>query len=50
MSGEISILGSDMQAALNIVLDFVERHNKQDEDLLVAKAAQELETLITDYA
>jgi len=45
-AGEISILGSDRQADLALVLDFVERWNKQDEESNVAEASIRLSELL----
>lgn len=45
---EISILGSEQKANLKIVLDYVERYNKFDEDIEVAHAHHDLETLLQE--
>ena len=45
---EISILGSDMKNNLKIVLDYVERYNKFDEDIEVAHAHHDLESLLEE--
>lgn len=45
---EISILGSDQKANLRIVLNYVEKYNKQDEDMQVAQACAYLEELLKD--
>mgnify|MGYP003421675563 FL=1 len=43
---EISILGSDQQLNLRLVIDFVERYNKQDKEKEVAQAVSELSTIL----
>ena len=43
---EISILGSDQQLNLRLVIDFVERYNKQDKEKEVAQAVSELATIL----
>lgn len=45
---QISILSSKHQFYLGIVLDFVERYNKQDLEKNVAQCANELSKLITE--
>lgn len=46
---EISILGSTQQAELKIILDYVEKYNKNDEDMQVAQASANLEELLTEF-
>lgn len=45
---EISILGSDRKADLALILDFVERWNKQDKESNVSEAASRLSHLLND--
>lgn len=45
---EISILGSEQKRNLKLVLDYVERYNKQDEDIQVAQSCADLEELLKD--
>lgn len=44
----ISILAEDCRMALKDVLDFVERHNKQDKEKGVAESAYFLEELLLE--
>ena len=38
----------DIKQDLEIVLEFVERYNKQDEEIQVAESAQKLDTLLKE--
>ena len=44
----INILDEENIAKLRLILHFVERFNKQDEDIILAQTAQDIENLLNE--
>lgn len=47
--GEIALIRPSIMRDVDILLEYIERTNKKDEELQVADSAARVETYLTDY-
>ena len=48
-NGQIAHIDSEIMSDIDVILEFVERWNKKDEEVEVADAAARVETYLRDY-